>query len=136
MNNLEELPPEDIKRLLTAADMHAVKGSITAGMVKQLIAQLEAAQKEIKRLNAQLDVREQRVEKVKAELSVAHEKLLKSVVLPKGWRLVPIKPTPRMMGAGTLISAFHDDIEDTYRAMIVAAPSIADFAVEENADTE
>ncbi|MDA5482157.1 hypothetical protein PGS49_16040 [Yersinia intermedia] len=47
MNNLEELSPTDIKRLLAAAEQHDERGSIVAKMVKRLIAQLEAVQREL-----------------------------------------------------------------------------------------
>lgn len=43
-------------------------------------------------------------------------------VIPDGWRLVPIEPTPGMMVEGTLVSEFEADPAGMYRAMIAAAP--------------
>lgn len=102
MNNIEELSPTDIKRLLAAAELHDNRGSIVAGMVKRLIAQLEAAQQElikplpigelVHRLEGQTyekwfsesDVKGlwDRAEAAEAALSAANEKLSKPVVFP------------------------------------------------------
>ncbi len=47
-----------------------------------------------------------------------------SKLVPVGWKLVPIEPTPEMMVAGTLVSEFQEDPSGMYRAMIEAAPEV------------
>lgn len=46
-----------------------------------------------------------------------------SAVIPDGWRLVPVEPTPAMMVAGTLVSEFQEVPGEMYRAMLAAAPT-------------
>lgn len=40
---------------------------------------------------------------------------------PEGWKLVPVEPTPEMIGKG--IIAYDGKCESAYRAMLAAAPS-------------
>ncbi|WP_145517350.1 hypothetical protein [Yersinia mollaretii] len=96
MNNFEELSLKDIKRLLAAAEQYDERGSIVAGMVKRLIAQLEAAQKERDELRDKFNEMcvqkqfwvkcakelESQLEKTEAELSaVTDEELIQDTLI-------------------------------------------------------
>ncbi|MCW8110135.1 Lar family restriction alleviation protein [Yersinia intermedia] len=118
MNNFEELSPKDIKRLLAAAELHDNRGSIVAGMVKRLIAQLEAAQLELikplpigellHRLEGQTYRKwydDDELDKMRVRAEAAEARLL----VPDGMKLVPVEPTENMV-----IDGFESEPDESF----------------------
>lgn len=77
-------------------------------------------------------------ERLREEIAVALGEKQSTVIIPEGWQLVPVEPTPEMRLAGVAAQAeklkryalggslppIDHGIPDAYRAMLAAAPRL------------